>query len=82
MPGQPSGLGPVPRLLPEVRPRVGRILPGPGGPSVRKAQQRAAADRRLSAPWITGGRTMLPLRFLTEALGGTIRWENGAVYID
>ena len=31
---------------------------------------------------ITGGRTMLPLRFLTEALGGTIRWENGAVYID
>ncbi|MCI9392059.1 MAG: hypothetical protein HFF65_06630 [Oscillospiraceae bacterium] len=25
---------------------------------------------------------MLPLRFLTEALGGTIRWENGAVYID
>jgi len=31
---------------------------------------------------IVGGRTMLPLRFLTETLGGTIRWENGAVYID
>ncbi|MCI8440320.1 MAG: copper amine oxidase N-terminal domain-containing protein, partial [Oscillospiraceae bacterium] len=31
---------------------------------------------------ITGGRTMLPLRFLTETLGGEIRWENGAVSID
>lgn len=31
---------------------------------------------------IVGGRTMLPLRFLTETLGGTVRWENGAVYID
>lgn len=30
---------------------------------------------------IVGGRTMLPLRFLTETLGGNIRWEDGAVYI-
>lgn len=31
---------------------------------------------------IVGGRTMLPLRFLTETLGGTIRWESGAVYLE
>lgn len=31
---------------------------------------------------IVEGRTMLPLRFLAETLGGTVRWEDGTVYID
>lgn len=31
---------------------------------------------------IVQGRTMVPLRFLIEALDGTVRWEDGTIYID
>lgn len=31
---------------------------------------------------IVEGRAMVPLRFLAEALGWTVRWENRAVYIE
>lgn len=40
-------------------------------------------ETTLDAPAvIDGGRTMLPLRFLAETFGFSVRWENDAVYID
>lgn len=34
-------------------------------------------------PYITGtGSTMVPLRFVAETFGGTVRWEHGAVHVD
>ena len=35
-----------------------------------------------TTPTIVNGRTMLPARFVAEAIGATVSWNNGTVYIN
>lgn len=43
-----------------------------------KAYQHGSAMRLLVAPYETGGRTLVPLRFISESMGSTVHWDQAS----
>lgn len=57
-------------------------LPASAEPAIRVVVDGHAVDFPDGRPYLTAGRVMVPVRFVSEALGGDVEWYGGAQVVE